>query len=389
MSIDQKIIAVNDLAVEVIKKDIKNIHVAVCPPNGRVRVATPLKVEDETVKQIVITKMAWIKKQQKKFDSQERQTKREYVSGESHYFMGNRYRLNVVPTEENPRIEIKRKARIDMYIKPGASVEKREESLDAFYRQALKKQIPQLLAKWEEKTGLKASEIRIKKMKTKWGTCNPKKERIWLNLELAKKPARCIEYVFVHELVHLIEKNHTEKFNAILKQFLPNWLQIKAELNKIPLGYSEWSHSTKLLYDKERVPTIDSSNKKKVPAPDIIVWKQITECSQEVQTITYSLINKLSILTDASSKVSGKNFVLYNSKNRFAAFMPRRYALAIRIRTNSTNYPDSQSLIGEKIYHWFFNNGAGEEREFRIVNLSQVDYAFELIKRSYELASGP
>jgi predicted metal-dependent hydrolase len=244
MSIDQKIIAVNDLSVEVIKKDIKNIHVAVCPPNGRVRVATPLKVEDETVKQIVLTKMAWIKRQQKKFGSQERQTKREYVSGESHYFMGNRYRLNVIPTEEKPRIEIKRKTRIDMYIKPQTSTEKREELLDAFYRQALKNQIPPLLAKWEEKTGLKPSEIRIKKMKTKWGTCNQKKQRIWLNLELAKKPARCTEYVFVHEMVHLIEKNHTEKFKTILKELLPNWQQAKTELNRAPLGYSKWTNLT-------------------------------------------------------------------------------------------------------------------------------------------------
>jgi predicted metal-dependent hydrolase len=235
---------VHGIDVETVKKDIKNIHVGVYPPNGRVRVAAPLKTTDETIKQIVLSKLYWIKKQQQKFNNQERQTKREYVSGESHYFMGNRYRLNVSHTDSRPRIEIKRKTRIDMYIKPQATRESKEKLIDDFYRQELKKQIPNLLNRWEKITGLKVKEVKIKKMKTKWGTYNSGRQRIWLNLELAKKPQRCLEYVLVHEMIHLIEKNHTEKFTAKLKEFLPNWMQTKVELNSAPLSYSKWSNLT-------------------------------------------------------------------------------------------------------------------------------------------------
>jgi predicted metal-dependent hydrolase len=197
-----------DLEIETVKKDIKNIHVGVFPPDGRVRVAAPLKTTDEAIKLLVVSKMNWIKKQQLKFNQQERQTKREYVSGESHYLLGNRYRLNVIQTDAKPKLEIKRKARIDMYVKPQTSFEVKERLMDSFYRSELKRQLPALVSKWEKITGLSIKEVRIKKMKTKWGTCNPKRQRIWLNLELAKKPFHCIEYVIVHEITHLKEKHH-------------------------------------------------------------------------------------------------------------------------------------------------------------------------------------
>lgn len=244
MNTNQNKITVHGLEVETVKKDIKNIHVGVYPPNGRVRVAAPIKTSDEKIKQIVLTKMSWIKKQQQRFKEQARQTKREYVSGESHYFMGNRYRLKVIQTETKPHIEIKRKTRIDMYVKPEATVERKEKLFEDFCRQELRKQIPNLLIKWEKRTGLKVKEVKIKKMKTKWGTCNQNRQRIWLNLELAKKPQRCIEYVVVHEMNHLIEKNHTEKFKAKLKEYLPNWMHTKVELNNAPLTYSKWGNLT-------------------------------------------------------------------------------------------------------------------------------------------------
>ena len=229
-----------DLEIETVKKDIKNIHLGVYPPNGRVRVAAPLKTTDEAIKLLVISKIPWIKKQQLKFSQQERQTKREYVSGESHYFLGNRYRLNVIQTEAKPKIEIKRKTRIDMYIEPQTSLEEKERLMDKFYRSELKKQIPALVRKWEEITGLNVKEVKIKKMKTKWGTCNPKYQRIWVNLELAKKPLHCLEYVIVHELTHLKEKHHNEQFELLLKSYMPQWDQCKQELNNGVLGYSEW-----------------------------------------------------------------------------------------------------------------------------------------------------
>jgi len=243
MNTNHNKISLYGLDVETVKKDIKNIHVGVYPPNGRVRVATPLKTTDETIKQIILTKMAWIKKQQKRFKEQERQTKREYVSGESHYFMGNRYRLNVIQTEAKPHLEIKRKTRIDMYVKPQATVEQKEKIFEDFYRRELKKQIPKLLNKWEKRTGLSVKEVRIRKMKTKWGSCNPNHQRIWLNLELAKKPQRCIEYIIVHEMAHLIEKNHTKKFKALLNSFMPKWTQYKKELNTGKLGHFTWNYS--------------------------------------------------------------------------------------------------------------------------------------------------
>jgi predicted metal-dependent hydrolase len=229
-----------DLEIETVKKDIKNIHIGVYPPNGRVRIAAPLKTTDEAIKLLVISKMPWIKKQQLKFNEQERQTKREYVSGESHYFMGNRYRLNVIETTAKPRIEIKRKTRIDMYVKQYTPLVAKERLMDNFSRSELKKQIPALVSKWQEITRLQVKEIKIKKMKTKWGTCNPKHKRIWLNLELAKKPLRCLEYVLVHELTHLREKHHNEQFELLLKSYMPQWDQCKQELRDGILGYSEW-----------------------------------------------------------------------------------------------------------------------------------------------------
>lgn len=177
---------IRDLEIHTVKKDIKNIHLGVYPPNGRVRIAAPAKTTDEIIKVLVSSKMPWIKKQQSKFEKQERQTKREFVSGESHFFMGNRYLLNVISTDSPPKVEIKRKKHIDLYVRPGTSTEKREKIMDNFYRSELKKQIPILSSKWEKITKIPVKEFRIKKMKTKWGTCSQKYQRVWVNLELAK-----------------------------------------------------------------------------------------------------------------------------------------------------------------------------------------------------------
>jgi len=234
-----------DLEIHTVKKDIKNIHLGVYPPNGRVRVAAPLNTTDEKIKLLVISKMNWIKKQQAKFRKQDRQTKREYVSGESHFFMGKRYLLNVVCANSKPRVAIKRKSHIDMYIKPKTNNKKREKIMDNFYRSELKKQIPPLIEKWEKITGISVKEFRIKKMKTKLGSCTPKNQRVWLNLELAKKPLHSLEYVLVHEMTHFIEKNHTEKFKMLMKSFIPQWNQYKDELNNSKLGYSKWDYLVK------------------------------------------------------------------------------------------------------------------------------------------------
>jgi predicted metal-dependent hydrolase len=233
-----------NLEIHTVKKDIKHLHLGVYPPDGRVRIAAPTKTSDETLRVLVTSKMPWIKKQKAKFEKQDRQPKREFVSGKSHYFMGNRYLLNVVDTNTSPKVEIKRKAQIDMYVKPKTSGEKRERIMDNFYRSELRKKIPILGEKWEKITKIHAREFRIKKMKTKWRTCSQKPKRIWINLELAKKPLHCLDYIIVHEMTHLVEKNHTTKFRRLMDSFMPQWVQYKEELNRGTLGYSKWRETT-------------------------------------------------------------------------------------------------------------------------------------------------
>lgn len=242
MSTEKRRTKISDLEIQTVKKDIKNIHLAVYPPNGRVRVAVPKNTTDEQIELLVISKIPWIKRQQSKFNRQERQTKREYVSGESHYFMGYRYLLNVVPTDSPRKIEINRKTHIDMYVKPTATLEKREALMNNFYRIQLTNQIPDLIKKWKKITEVDIKEFRIKKMKTKWGSCNPQDQRVWFNLELAKKPLHCLEYVLVHEMTHFLEKKHNEKFKSLMKSFMPEWNKIKDELNNRTLGYSRWEY---------------------------------------------------------------------------------------------------------------------------------------------------
>jgi len=231
---------VSNLMIDTVRKDIKNMHLGVYPPNGRVRVAAPMETADDTIKFFVMSRIHWIRKQQLKFLEQERQTKRQYVSGESHYFLGKRYRLNLVRTNARPKVEIRRSTHIDLHVRPDTTIQEREEIVDRFYRSELRKVIPILLERWQKKLGAQVNEVKIKKMKTKWGTCNSKDSRVWLNLELAKKPSHCIDYVFVHELVHLIEKKHSERFMQLLESMLPHWERTKIELNSTALGYSKW-----------------------------------------------------------------------------------------------------------------------------------------------------
>jgi predicted metal-dependent hydrolase len=235
-------IDVNGLTVDVVRKNIKNLHLGVYPPNGRVRVAVPTRVNDEAVRLAVISKLGWIKRQQIKFEQQERESLREYVSGESHYVQGKRYLLNVIEQDGTPRVEIRNKKWLDLYVRPNSTRAQRERVISAWYRERLRESIPQLIAKWEQKIGVHAEEWGIKKMKTKWGTCNIKERRIWLNLELAKKSEHCLEYVIVHELVHLLERLHNERFLALMNKFMSNWTQYRDDLNRMPLSHAEWDY---------------------------------------------------------------------------------------------------------------------------------------------------
>ena len=235
-------IQVADFTIEVVRKDIKNLHLAVYPPNGRIRIAAPLRIDDEAVRLFAISKLTWIKRHQANFDSQERQTQRECISGESHYFNGVRYLLNVIYQQEKPRVDIRQKKYIDLYVREGSTKEQRQKVINEWYRKHLKELIPGLVEKWEKTIGVKTNDWGIKLMRTKWGTCNIEAKRIWLNLELAKKPVHCLEYIIVHELVHLLERNHNENFVAYMDKFIPNWRFCKDELNRYPLGCMERSY---------------------------------------------------------------------------------------------------------------------------------------------------
>ena len=233
-------IVVSGITINVVRKRIKNLHLGVYPPDGRVRVAAPLLVNDEAVRLFVITKLAWIKRHKAKFAGQKRQSAREYVTGESHYFQGRRYRLNVIQLQGHPRIAIRNSSTIDMFVKSEADSDYRKRVLSGWYRQHLKEQIPALIGKWEPIMNVSVVEWGIKQMKTKWGTCSIMARRIWLNLELAKKPAHALEYIVVHEMAHLLEKGHGDRFKMLMDQFLPQWRQYREELNQAPLGWEEW-----------------------------------------------------------------------------------------------------------------------------------------------------
>ena len=235
-------ITVNGLSVSVVRKAIKNLHLGVYPPDGRVRVAAPVAVSDEAVRLAVIGKLGWIKRQQAKFEAQARQSKREMVAGESHYFLGQRYRLRIVYHQGAAKVVLRGSSVLELQVRKESSPEQRQRVLQRWYRSQLKALVPPLLEKWQLLLGVEPDEWGIRKMKTRWGSCNTQSRRISLNIELAKKPPQCLEYILVHELLHLIERNHNDHFIALLDEHLPQWRVLRDELNVAPLGYETWSY---------------------------------------------------------------------------------------------------------------------------------------------------
>ena len=235
-------ITISNITIDVVRKDIKNIHLAVYPPTGRVRIAAPLSVNEDAIRLFAISKLGWIKRNRRKFNGQERIPPREYKQREGHYFLGKRYLWNVIEVDAKPKVEIKGKRRIDLYVRPNSSTQKKHEVLTEWYRSQLKKQIPPIIEKWQKKLNLKVNNWQVKLMKTKWGSCNIEKKRIWINLELAKKPERCLEYIIVHEMIHLKERLHNERFLYYIDEYLPNWKQLKTELNRLPVSHADWNY---------------------------------------------------------------------------------------------------------------------------------------------------
>lgn len=240
--IDRYHIDIRGISVEVIRKDIKNFYIGVHPPNGRLRVSAPLRLDDNAVRMAVISRLSWIRQQQAAFEGQDRQCQREFVTGESHYFGGRRCRLDVVEKDCPPKVWLPNNTKIALSVLPGSDRDTRESVLYRWYRQHLRSQLPPLLEKWEPKLGVSVNEVRIKKMKTLSGSCNIEAKRIWLNLKLAKKSESCLVYILVHEMVHLLERAHNDRFRELMDAHLPHWRNYRDELNRAPLAHEAWGY---------------------------------------------------------------------------------------------------------------------------------------------------
>jgi predicted metal-dependent hydrolase len=234
-------IQLGEITVEVERKDIKNLHLSVYPPTGHVRIAAPLRMELETIRIFAITKLGWIKSQQKKLQEQMRETPREYLDRESHYLWGQRYLLAVIERDLPPQVQLQHRT-IVLQVRPGTSEEKKQEIVESWYRDQLKQAVPPLIAHWEPIMGVKVGKVYVQRMKTRWGSCNAATGSIRLNSELAKKPRECLEYLVVHEMVHLMEPTHNQHFIALMDQFMPNWQVYREALNRLPVAHECWKY---------------------------------------------------------------------------------------------------------------------------------------------------
>lgn len=229
------------VSVDVVTKDIKNLHLSVYPPTGRVRIAAPLHMKLETIRVFAISKLGWIKRQQRQVADQEREAPREYLERESHYVWGKRYLMKVAMADGAPAVGLSH-SQLVLSLRPGTDEARRGEILDAWYRAQIKMAMPALLARLQPLMGVKVERFFVQRMKTKWGSCTPTTRSIRLNTDLAKKPPGCLEYIVVHELAHLLEPTHNARFTALMDRFLPNWRQLRDDLNRLPLRHVEWKY---------------------------------------------------------------------------------------------------------------------------------------------------
>ncbi len=239
----------NDLSVEVIRKAIKYIRLAVYPPaymasagstsdvaTVKVRVSAPLWASDEAIRRFVISKVPWIHKHQRIFSSQYRPSQNQYSDQELHHFQGKGYLLRINEHNAPARVQIQSPTHIDLYIRPKSPLSQRHRALKEWYRAELKRVIPEIIERWEGIIGEKVLDWRVKRMKTRWGSCNTRQRRIWINLELAKLPLQYLEYVIVHEMIHLIEPYHNDRFWTILQRYIPYWRVLREDLRRVQIG---------------------------------------------------------------------------------------------------------------------------------------------------------
>lgn len=234
-------IALGTIEADVVFKDIRNVHLTVLPPKGRVRISAPRSMALDTVRVFALSKLGWIKAQRKKMAGQERETAREYLERESHCVWGRRYLLKLVEVDAGPSVELRHRTLV-LSVRPHTDTIRKEALLSRWYRDQLKARAAVLVTDWSRTLGLDAPRIHVQHMKTRWGSCSPARRSIRLNTELAKKPPACLEYIVVHELVHLLEPTHNERFKALMRAFLPQWEDRRRELNRLPVVHEDWDY---------------------------------------------------------------------------------------------------------------------------------------------------
>jgi predicted metal-dependent hydrolase len=229
------------LPVEVVWKDIKNLHLSILPPEGKVRIAAPRHMNLDAIRVYAIAKLGWIKNQRRKMREQERETPREYLERESHHVWGRRYLLKRIERDTAPVVELGH-GKLYLRVRPGTDAARCREILDAWYRGQIRATLPELLAKWEPRMNARVGRVFVQRMKTRWGSCNPASRAIRLNTDLAKKPVECLEYILVHEMAHLIEPTHNARFIALMDLFIPAWRHLRERLNELPVRHEEWMY---------------------------------------------------------------------------------------------------------------------------------------------------
>ena len=236
-----KQVKLGDIAVDVVLKDIKNVHLSVYPPTGTVRISAPSRMSLDTIRVFAISKLAWIRQQQRKLQEQERETPREYLDRESHYVWGKRYLLTVSESNQPPSVELKHN-QMRLRLRSGTKNKGKQAVVDGWYRQQLKEAITPLISKWEPVIGVKVARFFVQQMKTKWGSCNPGTRSIRLNTELAKKPRLCLEYIVVLVMFHLLEPTHNQRFLTLMDRFMPKWRSVREALNRLPVRHETWGY---------------------------------------------------------------------------------------------------------------------------------------------------
>ena len=234
-----KTIQIGDISITVTKKDIRNVHLSVHPPDGRVTLTAPASTRIDVARAYAISKLGWIRQQQKKLKDQARETPRKFIERESHYLWGRHHLMTVVHRDAKPCVTLDHR-RITLAVRPGSDAEKRAEVVHEWHKSLLHKIVPSIISKWEATLGVRVTNYFLQRMKTKWGGCNHRAGHIRLNTELVKKPKDLLEYVIVHEMVHLLEPKHSDRFVAMLDKHYPTWREARAELNELPLSAESW-----------------------------------------------------------------------------------------------------------------------------------------------------